>query len=194
MNPFLYPIAGAVLGLIIGSFLSTIVIRWPQGKSVVSGRSRCDHCHQQLRAIDLIPVISYVLRAGKCAKCGAAINSDHFVIELGAGLIGGLALYAAPEVAGLLGAIFGWLLLTLAALDAKCHWLPDRLTIMLAVVGLAASFFVDEPDVASRMIGGAAGFLALFLIGWSYRLLRGGRQGHRAQGVLIRWRGFACRY
>lgn len=176
MNPLLYPIAGAILGLIIGSFLATIVIRWPLGQSVISGRSRCDNCHRQLRAADLIPVVSYVMRAGKCAQCGAKIVSDHLVIELGAGLIGGLALYAAPDVAGVAGAIFGWFLLTLAALDAKCHWLPDRLTLSLAVIGLAASYFVEEPDLLNRLIGGAGGFLALFLIGWGYRQLRG-REG-----------------
>jgi leader peptidase (prepilin peptidase)/N-methyltransferase len=176
MNPILYPVAGAILGLIIGSFLATVVIRWPQGRSVVSGRSHCDNCQEQLRAADLIPVFSYALRGGKCAKCGARIDSDHLVIELGAGLIGGLALYAAPNVAGVAGAIFGWFLLTLAALDAKCHWLPDRLTLSLALVGLAVSIFVDQPDLLERVIGGASGFLALFLIGWGYHLLRG-REG-----------------
>lgn len=173
---FIYPIAGIIIGLIIGSFLATIVIRWPQRQSVVSGRSRCDSCHERLRAIDLIPVVSYLLRSGKCARCGAVINSDHLMIELGAGLIGGLALLAAPGVDGVLGAIFGWLLITLAALDAQHHWLPDKLTLLLAVCGLAASFWVDDPDLVNRAIGGVAGFLALFLIGWFYRLLRG-REG-----------------
>lgn len=176
MNLLLYLIAGAIIGLIIGSFLATIVVRWPQGESVVSGRSRCDHCHQQLRAVDLIPVVSHILRSGKCAHCGAAIKSDHLVIELGAGLIGGLALYAAPGIAGLLGAILGWLLLTLAALDAKWHWLPDRLTLTLAVTGLAAAFVVDDPDLLNRLIGGVAGFSVLFVVGWGYHRLRG-REG-----------------
>jgi len=173
---FIYPIAGTILGLIVGSFLATIVIRWPQRQSVISGRSRCDSCNESLRAIDLIPVFSYLLRSGKCASCGAVINSDHLVIELGAGLIGGLALFAASGVEGLMGAIFGWVLITLAALDAQHHWLPDKLTLLLAVCGLAASLWVDEPDLVNRAIGGVAGFLALFLIGWSYRLLRG-REG-----------------
>ncbi len=173
---FVYPIAGTIIGLIIGSFLATIVIRWPQVQSVISGRSRCDSCQEPLRAIDLIPVISYVLRSGKCANCGAVINSDHLAIELGAGLIGGVALFAAPGVEGLLGAIFGWLLITLAALDAQHHWLPDKLTLPLAVCGLAASLWVDDPGLVNRTIGGIAGFSALFLIGWSYRLLRG-REG-----------------
>lgn len=176
MPTFVFPIAGTLFGLIIGSFLATIVIRWPLGQSVVSGRSRCDSCNQQLRAIDLIPVISYLLRSGKCANCGAAIKSDHLIIELSAGLIGGLALFVAPGIDGMLGAIFGWLLLTLAALDAQYHWLPDRLTLILAVIGLAASAVVDNPDFLNRLIGGFTGFFALFLIGWGYRLLRG-REG-----------------
>lgn len=170
---YVYPIAGTIVGFIIGSFLATIVIRWPQGQSVVSGRSRCDSCERQLRAVDLIPVFGYIFRSGKCINCGATIKSDHLVIELGAALIGGLALFVAPGIGGLFGAIFGWLLLTLAALDAQYHWLPDRLTVALAAIGLAASFFVDSPDPFNRIIGGAVGFFSLFLIGWSYRLLRG---------------------
>ncbi|MEW4467183.1 prepilin peptidase [Parasphingorhabdus sp. JC815] len=176
MNPILYPISGAIFGLMIGSFLATIFARWPQGESVVSGRSRCDHCGQKLRAVDLIPVFSFILRAGKCAKCGAAINYDHLVIELAAGLIGGVALYAAPGITGALGAIFGWLLLILASLDAKWQWLPDRLTMALAVTGLTGSLIVDDPDFLNRLIGGISGFFALFLVGWGYQLLRG-REG-----------------
>lgn len=176
MPDYVYPIAGTIVGLIIGSFLATIVIRWPQQQSVVSGRSRCDNCDQPLRAIDLIPVVSYLIRSGKCAHCGAKIRSDHLVIELGAGLIGGLALFVDPGVTGLLGAIFGWLLFTLAALDAQHHWLPDRLTLALAAIGLAASSFVDDPDFWNRLIGGIAGFSALFLIGWTYLKIRG-REG-----------------
>ncbi len=176
MPDYLYPILGAVLGLVIGSFLATIVSRWPEGKSVVSGRSRCDSCNEPLGALDLVPILSYLARIGKCAYCGSAIKTDYLVIELGAGLIGGIALFVAPGMAGLLGAIFGWILLTLAALDAQHHWLPDRLTLTLAVVGIASTVFVEEPDITDRLIGGGAGFLTLFLVGWSYHKLRG-REG-----------------
>ncbi len=176
MPDYLYPILGAVLGLVIGSFLATIVSRWPEGKSVVSGRSRCDSCNQPLHARDLVPVLSYLARSGKCVYCGAAIKSDHLMIELGAGLIGGMAMFVSPGMAGLWGAIFGWLLLTLAALDAQHHWLPDRLTLSLAATGLVSSLFVENPDILSRLVGGVTGFLTLFLIGWGYHKLRG-REG-----------------
>jgi len=172
LPPTYYPIVGTVFGLIIGSFLATLVVRWPQGKSVMTGRSRCDNCDHQLGLSELIPIFSHIFQLGKCKSCGAAIKTDHLMIELAAGLIGGLALFVAPGFEGALGAIFGWILLALAALDANHQWLPDRLTALLAVSGLAASLVIAEPDITNRLIGGAVGFLSLFLIARIYHLLR----------------------
>ncbi|QJB68539.1 prepilin peptidase [Parasphingorhabdus halotolerans] len=169
---FLYPLAGVILGLIIGSFLATLVIRWPQGRSVVAGRSHCDHCNTPLVAIDLIPVLSFILATGKCRQCHHPIKPDHLAIELAAAAIGGLALYISPDCVGLTGAIFGWLLIALAALDTQHHWLPDELTFLLAASGLAASLVINEPELISRLIGGVTGFGSLWLIALAYGMLR----------------------
>ena len=176
MPAFILPIAGVLLGLIIGSFLATLIVRWPDGRSVVTGRSSCDQCGHQLRAHELIPVASFILQGGKCGRCGATIARDHIAIELAAALIGGLALFAAPNAEGLAGAAFGWLLLALAALDIKHHWLPDRLTAILAVSGLIASLLIVSPPLPDRLIGGLAGFVSLALVAWGYRMIRG-REG-----------------
>ncbi|VAW04221.1 hypothetical protein MNBD_ALPHA04-992 [hydrothermal vent metagenome] len=173
MPDYVYPIAGILLGVIIGSFLATLVCRWPVGVSVMAGRSKCDHCEHQLSAGELVPIISHLMQSGKCRNCGQPVGSDHIVIEIAAGLIGGFAFYVAPVAEAMSGAIFGWILLTLAALDAKHQWLPDRLTVTLAIGGLASSLFVDSPDFTSRIFGGVLGFSALFLIARTYRLLRG---------------------
>lgn len=172
MPAYLVPIAGVLLGLIVGSFLATLIVRWPEGRSVVGGRSSCDHCGHQLRAVELIPVLSFLIQSGKCRQCGASIATDHVAIELAAGLIGGLALFAAPGFEGLTGALFGWLLLTLAALDVKHHWLPDGLTVMLAVSGLIASLLLDYPSLQDRLIGGVAGFVSLAIIAAIYKNIR----------------------
>ncbi|MEP3227357.1 MAG: prepilin peptidase [Parasphingorhabdus sp.] len=172
MPDFVYPIFGVLLGLIVGSFLATILIRWPKDESIMTGRSQCDSCGKHLRISDLIPVVSFVIRSGKCAFCGSKIQPDHPYIELGAGLIGGIAFYVEPGWSGLLGAGFGWLLLVLAALDAKHLWLPDKLTILLALLGLGSSFWINDPDIINRLIGGVSGFLGLFLIGWVYKIFR----------------------
>ncbi|NQV94819.1 MAG: prepilin peptidase [Sphingomonadales bacterium] len=172
MPAFLLPIFGIILGLIIGSFLATLILRWPEGRSVIAGRSSCDACGRQLRAWELIPVVSFVIQAGKCRQCGTMIATDHMAIEIAAALIGGLALFAAPGFDGLAGAIFGWLLLTLAALDVKHHWLPDGLTMILAGSGLMAGLLFDFPTLQDRLIGGIAGFAALAMIAALYKSIR----------------------
>jgi leader peptidase (prepilin peptidase)/N-methyltransferase len=169
---FLLPIVGIILGLIIGSFLATLILRWPEGRSVLAGRSSCDSCGHQLRAWELIPVVSFLIQAGKCRQCGTRIATDHLAIEIAAALIGGLALFAAPGFDGLAGAMFGWLLLTLAALDVKHHWLPDSLTLILAGSGLMAGFFLVHPTLQDRLIGGLAGFAALAIIAALYKSIR----------------------
>ena len=172
MPAYLVPIAGLLVGLIIGSFLATLILRWPEDRSVVGGRSSCDHCGHQLRARELVPVVSFILQAGKCRRCGAEIAPDHLAIELAAALIGGLALFATPGLEGLAGALFGWLLLTLAALDVKHHWLPDRLTAVLAISGMAASLLFADPSLQDRLIGGLAGFISLAIIAAIYKRIR----------------------
>lgn len=167
------PLLGGLLGLIIGSFLATVIIRWPQGRSVMEGRSQCDSCDTQLGPLELVPIASYILQKGKCRHCGASINRNHLAIELTAGLVGGIALAVSPDVSGLAGAIFGWILLTLAALDADHHWLPDRLTALLATTGLLSALVVEQPEVVDRLIGGIAGYFSLLLVAILYRVARG---------------------
>ncbi|MEM9575094.1 MAG: prepilin peptidase, partial [Pseudomonadota bacterium] len=170
------PIAGSLLGLIVGSFLATLIVRWPLGKSITTGRSKCDSCEKQLAPSELIPVVSYVWQKGRCVDCGEAINTHHLAIELTSALVGALALYVAPNIIGLAGAFFGWLLLTLASLDAEHQWLPDRLTAILAISGISSALIIRDPILVDRIIGGLVGYFSLALIAIAYRKLRG-REG-----------------
>ena len=92
----LCPVLLGLLGAVIGSFLATLVIRWPQGRSVLRGRSHCDGCDAALSARDLVPLASSALARGRCRRCGAAIDSRHWQIELGCLGIGVLAGVAVP--------------------------------------------------------------------------------------------------
>jgi leader peptidase (prepilin peptidase)/N-methyltransferase len=167
---------GFVLGAVIGSFLAAILVRWPQGRSVVRGRSECDNCHRTLRAVELIPILSWFLAKGKCRTCGAAIDKRHLAVEAGAALVGLTALLAHPLPAAAFTAVFGWWLFLLAALDIEHHWLPDRLTLPLIPAGLAVAWIGLGPGLEERLFGAAAGYLVLELIRILYRMLRG-REG-----------------
>ncbi|WP_235303513.1 prepilin peptidase [Sphingopyxis sp. MWB1] len=165
-------IFGALLGLIWGSFAATLVLRWPAGRSL-GGRSACDGCGRSLGVRDLVPLLSARWRRGRCPDCGAAIDPFHDRVELGAAMIGAAALAIMPGLAGWSWALFGWLLLPLALLDARHYWLPDRLTLPLAVIGLVAGGALLDLGIWDRWMGAVAGGLSLLLVAWGYRRLRG---------------------
>lgn len=165
-----------VLGAIIGSFVAALVIRWPQERSVLTGRSACDTCGAVLGPRDLVPLLSALASRGKCRHCGARIDPLHRWVELIAVLIGVSAALLVDREAAVAVAAFGWLLLALGALDWTEFWLPDALTLTLALAGVTSGLLGVAPDLTERLIGGLGGFGALWAVGSGYRLMRG-RQG-----------------
>lgn len=159
-------------GLLIGSYLATVALRWPRGASASLGRSRCDGCGRPLAVRDLVPLLSYARARGRCRQCAARIDPRHPLIELAALAVGAACGWTAPGLAGLAGALFGWTLLLLAVLDFDHYWLPDRLTLSLIGLGLAGAL-VGPPPLADRALGALGGFAALALVAAAYRRLRG---------------------
>jgi leader peptidase (prepilin peptidase)/N-methyltransferase len=168
----MWGLAGFVLGAIIGSFLATAAIRWPAGRKVTRGRSGCDHCGRALGPTDLIPVASFLIRRGRCATCGGAIDRRHLMVEIAAALIGAVSFAVAPGPAGVVGALFGWMLLLLAVLDIEHFWLPDRVTWLLALLGIAFGAAGLPPYPNDRLLGLVVGFAGLWLVGALYKTLR----------------------
>ena len=171
MVALLWPSLGALLGLVAGSFLATLVIRWPEGQPL-SGRSRCDSCGAVVAWVDLVPLLGWLALKGRCRACGAAIDPRHPLFEIMAAAIGLLAMLAVPGPQGLWGAVLGWVLLALLALDLQHYWLPDRLTLPLLALGLAGGM----GTLPERLLGAATGGGGLLLLALLYRWLRG-REG-----------------
>jgi leader peptidase (prepilin peptidase)/N-methyltransferase len=163
---------GALFGAIIGSFVGTLVLRWPDGKSVASGRSACDGCGRTLTAPDLIPLLSFFVFRGRARCCGTNIATLHPLTEIFAVAIGAIAFAICSPQQAIAGAIFGWLLLTLALLDWRHFWLPAQLTYSLGIVGLAIGWLGIGVPFHDRLIGGLIGFVAFEALRIGYRLLR----------------------
>lgn len=163
----------ALVGMVLGSFIAALVLRWPQGRSVLRGRSHCDACHAPLTARDLVPLLSILWLRGRCRRCGARIDPFHLHVELGAALIGAIALAVMPGTGGWLWALFGWLLLPLALLDARHMWLPDALNAVLALAGLLVAGPLLGASLFDRWIAAVAGGGGLAAIASLYRRYRG---------------------
>ena len=172
----LFQALGLVLGAVVGSFLATLMIRWPAGRSVLAGRSRCDSCGAALGPRDLVPLLSYAALHGRCRRCGARIDQRHVAVVLAAAGIGLISLVAHPLPIAAITLLLGLWLLLIVALDVEHHWLPDRLTLPLIPLGLVAAWAGFGPALEERALGAAIGWAALALIAVLYRRLRG-REG-----------------
>ena len=172
---FLYPLLLGLLGANLGSFIATLVLRWPDGRGV-GGRSACDACGRRLGPLELVPLLSVAALRGRCRTCRSPIAPLHWQVEGAAAAIGALSGWLSPDAAGIAGAVFGWLLLTLGLLDLRAWWLPDILTALLAATGIAGGALGLGPPLLDRAIGGVAGFALLWIVGAVYRRLRG-REG-----------------
>jgi len=161
------------VGAIWGSFVAAMCSRWPTGKSVATGRSHCDNCGYQIAAYDLVPIASYIVLKGKCRHCGGRIGLLALATELTAAVIGAVAVLLLPPEQGIAAAVFGWLLLPLIMLDYQHLWLPNRLVLLLAVMGVLAGPMLT-PDIAwtDRATGVLAGFLSLEMVRQAFKFFR----------------------
>ena len=81
-----------LVGLMLGSFINLAADRVPRHESLVTPPSHCRACGRRLNAIDLLPVVGYLVRRGRCATCGVLIGSSAPIVEAVAGGCMGLAL------------------------------------------------------------------------------------------------------
>lgn len=79
-------LAGAVLvgafGACLGSFLAVAAERIPKGDTL-GGRSHCV-CGAAIQARDNLPIVGYLLRAGRARCCGAQIPGWYVAVEIAA--------------------------------------------------------------------------------------------------------------
>lgn len=76
-----------VIGTLFGSFFSLATYRIPRHQDIVATRSYCTSCKHRLGFFDLIPVLSYIFRGGKCKYCGDKISIRYFLLEVTNGII-----------------------------------------------------------------------------------------------------------
>lgn len=187
-------LTGALAGAILGSFLATLILRWPEGRSVMRGRSTCDGCGRTLTARDLVPLFSAMAQRGRCRTCGGRIDPFHGRVEAACAVIGALAIGGQPDIGGMAWALLGWLLLTLALLDWRHFWLPDALTLPLAFLGFTIGLWATDVILIDRVIGALIGYGALLAIALGYRALRGrdglGLGDAKLLGALGAWFGW----
>lgn len=186
-----------VLGLMIGSFLNVVIYRLPKimerqwaaecaelaGKelpqaetfNLVLPRSRCQKCGHQIRWYENIPVLSYLFLRGKCSACGTPISLRYPLVELTTGALFFYCVWSwGATPMGLVWCGFSAAIVALAMIDWDTTLLPDSITQPLLWAGLiAAALKWNNVPLADALWGAVAGYLALWLVYWSFKLVTG---------------------
>ena len=149
-----------VFGLIIGSFLNVCILRIPVEKSIVLPPSHCPSCGKPIKPYDNIPVISWLMLAGRCRKCKTRISAMYPMVELATGLLF-LACYLVfgLNAEALKWAIFAALMIVLTVTDFRERILPDKVNFAGLGLGLLLSLF-------TRPVDGTAPWLANHLFAY----------------------------
>ncbi|MFY9493316.1 MAG: prepilin peptidase [Minisyncoccia bacterium] len=151
-----------VLGLIGGSYINALVWRLYRGKNTVWARSECVRCGHKLGFWDLIPVVSFLMLAGRCRYCRAKISWQYPVVELASGLgLYYLALNFEPDLFIWLAGIF---LITVFVFvyDLKYLLIPNG-AVLLGVVWAVAGLAYFGGDFLTSSLAAALAFSFFFL-------------------------------
>ena len=194
-NPTLFLGFVALLGLLVGSFISVIVYRLPimlerawqsselpnelptEAFNLAVPRSHCPSCAQQLSASENVPVVSFLFLRGRCRHCKSRISARYPLVEIAASVASILVAMTFGFTASTLAFLaFAWFLLALSLIDLDHHLLPDDLTLPLLWLGLLVSAFnLGLPGVSlfDAVIGAAAGYMTLWSLFWAFLLVTG---------------------
>ncbi len=145
--------------------------------NLIVPRSQCPSCGHRIGALENIPVVSYLFLRGRCRACQcsrsrpATRSSSCWPRALAVAAI--LRFGATP--AALAACVFLWMLLALTLIDFDTQLLPDNLTLPLLWAGLLANVLGAAPIASLRdaVIGAIAGYLALWVVYWLFKLIRG---------------------
>ena len=217
-QPAVFPWVALAFGLCGGSFLNVVIHRLPNmmerawradcaelaGQPVpdearynlVLPRSTCPGCGRGIKAIENIPVFSWLALRGKCAGCGMRISLRYPLVELLAGLgAAGAAWKFGFSLAALGAMLFIWSAIALAFIDQATGYLPDDISLPLLWAGLLFNLAGTFAPLSEAVIGAAAGYVSLWSVYWAFKLATG-KEGmgygdfkmYAAVGAFLGWK------
>ena len=134
-----------VFGVVVGSFLNVVALRFNTGMGL-GGRSKCLSCGTTLTWKELIPLFSFAVQKGSCKKCKSKISWQYPLVEFIAGVIFVMIFISFPPldaltaVSTLIQVIIGCLLVVISVYDIKHKIIPDGFVYTFASVTLLNLF------------------------------------------------------
>ena len=157
-----------IIGLCIGSFLNVCIYRIPREESIAFPPSHCTSCGYELKAVDLIPVISYLFLKRKCRKCGEKISINYPLVELLNGVLYLLIfLRFGLSLSFVFYSLLTSLLIVISYIDLDSKYIYSSTTILgvvLAAIYIVVGLYTKDISISNNVLGGAIGYGIIYLI------------------------------
>jgi len=174
LHPLMLLLLAFILGAVVGSFLNVCIVRLPRDESIVAPRSHCRSCGALVRAIDNIPLLSFLLLRGRCRKCGVAISWRYPLVELCTALLFVLLAWRLPLGPLLFSqALFASALVAITFIDIEHQIIPDRISLPGVVVGLLIAAAGFGPPFWDSLVGALLGGGLLYAVAFGYQAMTG---------------------
>ncbi|MGR5296914.1 prepilin peptidase [Vibrio mediterranei] len=180
----------AMLGALVGSFINVVVYRTPLimadnalvdshlfhpelitepiviknlTHQTLGGRSITPCCRTKIKALHLVPILSWVLLRGKCAYCGNSISFRYLLGEVTLSVSFALLAIYSDNTFQLL-----WLcatttaLFAIARIDHRTQLIPDSLNLIVASLSLIAVHYGEtNHSFGAALLYGASMYIFL---------------------------------
>ena len=169
----LFAVFAFVLGASIGSFLNVGIYRLPRDISIREPRrSFCPSCKTQIPWHQNIPLVSWLVLRGRCAKCGSRIAFRYLGVELLTALLFLAVWVFFPWKIAIAYWVFVSILLIATFVDLEHFIIPDQITIGGTIAGIVASLVVPElmgadtrlAAVIRSALAAALGYVILWIV------------------------------
>lgn len=138
--PLIGLLFATILGLCVGSFLNVVIVRIPEGRSIVHPGSACPRCGKAIAWYDNLPVLSYALLRGRCRSCRDVISWRYPMVEIACGTLFALAYRRFDPGTALVSAlVFLAGLVAITAIDLDHLIIPDVLSLPGIALGILLS-------------------------------------------------------
>ncbi len=157
----------AVWGALWGSFFNVAIHRVPLEQSVVRPASRCPKCARPIRALENVPILSWLALRGRCAGCREPISVRYPIVEalslaLATWLWLRLLAHGGEPVHLVARFFFGFalvgVLLVLSGIDLDHMLIPDRITYPAIPIFLGAALLLGDVPRWDLVLGPFVGY------------------------------------
>ena len=137
------------LGAILGSFLLHEYDNYGKTNNRLKLRSRCDHCGEQLKFKNLIPILSFLMQKGESTCCNKKLSYKYLISEIGLASFFIVCFYFNNLTS--IGLLYPALFL-IALIDEKFKEIPLVLNIYV-LLWISLNSNIGENLMASALVG-----------------------------------------